>query len=281
MLHQEFYSIKHDPALPVTKFIKGVLSFVCKLNVIGHKPSDKILIGLDNSWSPVHTTLTLQSTSLTIDEITSALKQYKANEMGVKQEYGDSALNAKERGGGVKRRGDNGNSDEDFDWGNMKNSEGVCYRCGHPWHIAQFCIVNMPGDVKCHILSYSTHIATAEPDDHDNDDLFAFTAQQHTKPIMASSLSAAFSELALTELAINSIDLETPTTTVTHSESKTVIPKNRKKKRVPSRTQNWLNSHVNYYFLHFFYSSLLISYIHLISLGCWASGGVLRFCWDV
>ena len=40
MLHQEFYSIKHDPALPVTEFIKGVLSVACKLNMIRHEPSD-------------------------------------------------------------------------------------------------------------------------------------------------------------------------------------------------------------------------------------------------
>ena len=110
----------------------------------------------------------------------------------------------------------------------MKNHEGVCYRCGLPQHIAQFCIANMPGDIKHHIFSYSTHIATAEPDDHDNDDFFTFTPQQCTQPIMAPSLSAAFSELALTELVINSID---PATTVTHLESKTVIPKKRKKKR--------------------------------------------------
>jgi len=48
--------------------------------------------------------LTLWSTSPTVDEITSALKQYEANEMGVKQESADSALYARGRGGGPKRR---------------------------------------------------------------------------------------------------------------------------------------------------------------------------------
>jgi hypothetical protein len=75
--------------------------------------SDKILIGLDNSWSPVHTTLTLWSTSPTVNKITSALKQYEANEMGVKQESGDSVLYAKDRGGGSRRRENDG--DKDFD----------------------------------------------------------------------------------------------------------------------------------------------------------------------
>jgi hypothetical protein len=50
--------------------------------------------------------------------------------MRMKQEYGDLALYAKGRGGGVKRRGDNGDGDEDFNWSNTKNREGVCFRCG-------------------------------------------------------------------------------------------------------------------------------------------------------
>ena len=91
--------------------------------------------------------------------------------------------------------------------------------------------MNMPGNIKCCILSYSTHIATAEPDNHDDDDFFAFTAQQCTQPDMVSSLSAALSELALTELMINSINPKTPATTVTCLESKTAIPKKRKKNR--------------------------------------------------
>jgi hypothetical protein len=103
MLHQQLYSITHNPAIPIADFIKGVLLVTCKLNAIGHKLShteisNKILIGLDNSWSLVHTMLTLQSTSPTIDEITSALKQYEANEMGVKQEFGNAALYLKVKG---------------------------------------------------------------------------------------------------------------------------------------------------------------------------------------
>jgi hypothetical protein len=89
----------------------------------------------------------------------------------------------------------------------------------------------MPDDVKHRILNYSTHIATMEPDNHNDDDLFAFVAQQHTKPNMASSLSTGFSELALTELTLNLINAETPITTVTCSaDSKTTTPKKKKKK---------------------------------------------------
>ena len=74
--------------------------------------------------------------------------------MGVKQESADSALYAKGKGGGPKRRGDVDDGDEDFDWGNTKNCEEVCFRCGNPRHIAQFCITNMPDDIK-HCISQS------------------------------------------------------------------------------------------------------------------------------
>ena len=203
MLCQQFYSTIHDPAIPVADFIEGILSVACKLDAIGHKLSnteisDKILISLDNSWSPVHTMLILQSTSLTIDEITSALKHYEANEMGVKQESADSALYIKGKGGGFKRRGDVDDGDEDFDWGNTKNHEGVCFRCGHPQHITQSCVVNMPDDIKCCILNHSAHIATIDRDDHNNNDLFVFAVDH--RPNRPTSLTTAFSDLALTKI---------------------------------------------------------------------------------
>jgi gag-polypeptide of LTR copia-type len=52
LLRQQFYSIAHDPAVPVSTFIDNVFAIVQKLDAIGHKPSDlevsdKILLGLD------------------------------------------------------------------------------------------------------------------------------------------------------------------------------------------------------------------------------------------
>src|ERR1700691_134511 len=234
MLHQQFYSIIHDPAIPVADFIEGVLLVARKLDAIGHKPSDteisdKILIGLDNSWSPVRTTLTLRSTSPTVDEITSALKQYEANEMGVKQESADSVLYAKGRGGGPKRRGDVDDGDEDFDWGNTKNREGVCFRCGRPRHIAQFCVANMPDDVKHRILNHSAHTATIDPDDRNNDSLFAF-ATDH-RPNRPTLLATAFSDLALTEFTLDSTNVNTATTATAQSVADSVIATPRKKKK--------------------------------------------------
>jgi len=152
------------------------------------------------------------STSPTIDEITSALKKYEANEMGVKQECGDAALYSKGKGGGgSRRRGNVDDGDEEFNWGNMKNHKGVCYRCGHPWHITQFCIMDMLDEVKQHILNHSANMAAL---DH-NDSLFTF------------------SDLALTKFSLDSINTSTAISTITQSieDSPIATLKRRKKKK--------------------------------------------------
>jgi len=140
----------------------------------------------------------------------------------------------------------------------MKNREGVCY--GRPQHIAQFCIANMPDDVKRRILDHSTHIATIEPDDCNNNGLFAFTAQQHIKSDMPVPLSTAFSELALTELRLNSINADTATTNVTRSaDCVAATHKKRKKKK-----GGGVHILIFFFMLLLFFLSLLF-HIHLIS----------------
>jgi len=88
----------------------------------------------------------------------------------------------------------------------------------------------MPDDVKCHILNHSAHIATLEPDDCNNNDLFAFAAQP-IKPNMASSLTSASSDLALTKFTLDSTNVNTATTTTAQSVANSVIATQKKKKK--------------------------------------------------
>ena len=130
-------------------FIDAIFSIVQQLSAIGHKPdvleiSDKLLIGLHQSWAPVRTTLTLREKSEKpeIEKITSALKQFEVNESlvaapgpQVKAEQSEpslaeSAMYAKSRGGGVKGCKGHERHPEECDWGNTKEREGVCWRCG-------------------------------------------------------------------------------------------------------------------------------------------------------
>ena len=63
-LCQQFYSLTHNPAVGIAVFIDTVFLIVRQPGAIGHKPddleiSDKLLIGLHQSWTPVRTVLTL------------------------------------------------------------------------------------------------------------------------------------------------------------------------------------------------------------------------------
>jgi len=80
-------------------------------------------------------------------------------ESAMKMEYGESVLYTKEKGGGLKRKGKVDDGDERFNWGNTKNHERVCYRGGCPQQIAQFCIADMPNDIKHHIIDHSANMA--------------------------------------------------------------------------------------------------------------------------
>jgi len=204
LLRRQFYSLTHDPALPISQFIDDVASITRKLHAIGHKPndvevSDKILIGLDPSWSTVRTTLMFQAKPLTVDEITAALRQYEANESsaeeGVKREPGESALYAKGRGGGSRQKAKD-HGDEGFDWGNSKNREGVCWRCGRSGHIAQFCVADMPENVKREILDRSVsraNIAVVVEAGSDSEEaLFAF-ASAYTNPSLSDFTTTSLS----------------------------------------------------------------------------------------
>src|ERR1700720_4441012 len=86
-LRQQFYSLMHDPAIGIAVFIDAIFSIVCQLGAIGHKLddleiSDKLLIGLHQSWAPIRTALTRREKTEKpgIELITSALKQFEANE---------------------------------------------------------------------------------------------------------------------------------------------------------------------------------------------------------
>jgi len=204
-LRQQFYSLKHDPAVGIAVFIDAVFSIVRQLGAIGHKPddleiSDKLLIGLHQSWAPVRTALTLREKSEKpeIEKITSALKQFEANESLVaapglpikaeesEQTLAESALYVKSRGGGSKGYKGHGRHSEECDWGNTKEREGVCWRCGREGHVARNCVADMPEDVKRKIVDYA-NIATTCSDEVIPDGLFAFTSDEgHDNPLCKS-----------------------------------------------------------------------------------------------
>ena len=81
ILCQQFYSVMHDPSASITVFIDAVYSVAHQLKAIGYEPtdleiSDKLLIGLHQLWSPIHTAFTFHEKpkALELETITTALK---------------------------------------------------------------------------------------------------------------------------------------------------------------------------------------------------------------
>ena len=83
----------------------------------------------------------------------------------------ESALYAKSRGGGTKGCKGHGRESEEYDWGNTKEREGVCWRCGREGHIAKLCVADMPEDVKRGILEHA-HITLFDSGQQDDEELF-------------------------------------------------------------------------------------------------------------
>ena len=193
VLRQQFYSLTHNPAVSIAVFIDTVFLIVRQLATIGHKTddleiSDKLLIGLHKSWAPVRTMLTLHEKSKKpkIELITSALKQFKANESlvaapgpQVKAEQSEpslaeASLYTRSRGGGMKGYKEHGRHSEECDWGNTKEWEGVCWQCGREGHVAKNCVANMPENVKRKVLDHANIADIA--DIETTSELFAFVS---------------------------------------------------------------------------------------------------------
>ena len=177
-LRQRLYSLSHNPAIGVMSFVNEVLTVVRQLESIKRKPqkdetTDKLLIGLHSSFAAIHTKLALHMPEPSIKEITAALKEFENNET-LKPSFStpiDSAIKEESllyankahrhgSGGGVPRT-----RYDDFDWGNMKNGDGVCFCCGRSSHVAQNCMADMPTDVKERILNYHAHRAHIATED--------------------------------------------------------------------------------------------------------------------
>jgi hypothetical protein len=198
-LCQQFYSLTHNPAVSIAVFIDAVFLIVRQLSAIGHKPDDleisnKLLIGLHQSWAPVHTVLTLckKTEKPEIELITSALKQFEANKLLVavpgplvkvkksEPSLAESALYIKSRGGGSKGSKGHGRNFEEYDWGNTKEWEGVCWRCGQENHMARNCVADMPEEVKQKVINHAL-VADTNPD-VTSPELFAFVSDAGDDP---------------------------------------------------------------------------------------------------
>ncbi|KAG9217599.1 hypothetical protein CCMSSC00406_0010116 [Pleurotus cornucopiae] len=170
-LRQKFYSISHDSSTSVNTFIEAVLSITRQLRAINHAPSDeeimdKILVSLDPTFASIRAVLCLRTPAPSLSEVQNALVEFET-QLG-------SAAAAKAGGYEVLyagRSSSKANDKGNFDWTNTQRKDSVCWRCGRAKHTAQYCVADMPEDIKRKVLSRSrdqhANIATPSPPVHD------------------------------------------------------------------------------------------------------------------
>ncbi|KAL1680801.1 hypothetical protein EV122DRAFT_276013 [Schizophyllum commune] len=104
--------------------------------------SDKLLSALDNTYGPIRTVL-VNGSPRNFEEMCAAIEEYEETELG----KADSPLN--EIVAALRATSD---PSTEPDWGNTKEKEGVCWRCGCAGHQARYCVRDMPPDVKKKVL---------------------------------------------------------------------------------------------------------------------------------
>jgi hypothetical protein len=128
------YSLSHNPTVGIMPFVNEVLTVVCQLESIKHKPqkdeiTDKLLIGLHSSFAAVRTNLSLCTPEPFLKKITTVLKEFEDNETlrpslsapinsSIKEAtllYANKAHHHGRGGNGSSTRYDN------FNWGNTKS----------------------------------------------------------------------------------------------------------------------------------------------------------------
>jgi len=206
-LCQQFYNICHDSSQPVSIFIDEVQSISHQLTAISRPPGkdevkDLILHHLNPSFEAIRSSLITRTTSPSLTEIISAIKQFEINQCissgssafpSIKTEVND-ALTAFHKGSSWKPRHGrfNGNipgsessvfgpvplKDYQFDWDNTNNTPGACFRCGITGYVAAKCIHDMPAQVKFGIINALPNQIkqSANLVEHDEDD-YAFLSQ--------------------------------------------------------------------------------------------------------
>ncbi|KAF7340496.1 hypothetical protein MSAN_02121000 [Mycena sanguinolenta] len=175
-LRNQLYSIRHDPKQPISVYIEAIRTVACQLKAIGHevKPEDLadiILLRLHPSFSSIRSTLSNVTPFPKLDDLISAIKAYELQEtlsssveQTIKKEEEEEVMKEKEDHAMLTREGRKGVKGK-FDWGNSKDKEGVCHRCGLSGHIARRCVADMPDDVKAKILTSRPDAGIADDDE--------------------------------------------------------------------------------------------------------------------
>ncbi|KAF7366295.1 hypothetical protein MSAN_00885700 [Mycena sanguinolenta] len=230
LLMTRFNGLTHDLSKPADTFLQAVVTAERNLAAIAvslptFTVQDKILNGLSSVYSPITAILQNESPQRDIPSMINAINNWESTDLQKTDSLIQAAhlFNASSLGsnpGSVGAEDPTAFAARDrphrshphshsrsastpaYDWTNTKNRTDVCYRCGLPGHFAQYCVSEMPDDVRRRIIRERKEKASVAVDsDNDSDaEHVHFAAQDH--------FAAAALDLP-TELNLNMMDHET------------------------------------------------------------------------
>ncbi|KAF7354465.1 Retrovirus-related Pol polyprotein from transposon TNT 1-94 [Mycena venus] len=173
-LCNQLYSIRHDPKQPVSVYIEASRTVARQLKGIGHAGldadlGDLILLCLHPSFATIRLTLSNCTPSPKLPSLIASIKAFGLEEKllesvaeSIKKEEEDKEDEGSRAMAAIMGRGSQKGARGEFDWGNSKETDGVCHCCGRSGHITRRCIADMPEDVKSKILASNTSAAIVE-----------------------------------------------------------------------------------------------------------------------
>jgi hypothetical protein len=78
-LHEAFWESKHDPNTPIALWIGHVRVAADELLTISELPTDRLVGGLDNSWSAVKDSIIYTAQEMSLDDVTGALEAHEVS----------------------------------------------------------------------------------------------------------------------------------------------------------------------------------------------------------
>lgn len=160
---EDFYSVEHDPSLPIDAYIHAVTEKKTALEALAVKIEDTelkdvLLMRLDHSYHPIRTTIVTQAVEPDLPTVKTLLRASGAasDPVTVKREPGLShGFSARHRGAPAPSSAPSSapsrTDAQGFSWCN--SSGDGCHRCGRNGHVAARCMRDMPQHVKDWIMA--------------------------------------------------------------------------------------------------------------------------------
>ncbi|KIM48496.1 hypothetical protein M413DRAFT_22979 [Hebeloma cylindrosporum] len=163
-----------------------------------------LLLCLDFSFKAVRLSLITHSTSPSLTEIISAIKQFEINQHvsnGSSWKPHPGHFNGNIPGSETSVFGPVSLKDPHFDWGNTCNTPGACFHCSITGHVTAKCVHDMPAQIKFGIINAKPNqIKSANLVEQEDDGDYTFLSQVNNLTLLSIPEDSGSAPAAVQEI---------------------------------------------------------------------------------